>query len=933
MTDPMNMIERYTYDSNGNVFRKTDRNGTVATHTYDKMNRLTNVSFTPGTGVPATGAVSYTYTLTGALRTEQNGTQTITYTYDAAGRLTRESLSDGTVKDYTYDIGGNRLTFRTTVGGMVRLNQSYEYDRLNRLTVLRENNATAASYTYDANGNRTSLTYPNGVSTTYTYNHANLVKTLENRRGSAILSNYAYTYYLDGNQETVTENNGATTAYTYDGLRRLTRETFTQGENETVKSYFYDESGNRRDISVMETIPNVLLEYSYYETYNFNINANNRIDFDHFDPTLRHINKLFDVYHELHVVRPTQGFLPAGAATLFVNGDTLLSNSNSTLFLTNPYIDPNTGLQFGLLSTIAFSGFCVVQTHVMTKSDSSPNQIMALMKELATMNDNLDASIKSKAATRMETVGDVLTKEDEAIISAVLASTFNLGIFSFDDDNADTTENKKAIENERMTVDTVMQVNTGTGLKVITKRSSYVYDANNRMTREITDGIVTDYTHDNNGNQRGASGGNNFTNTHNARNQLTSTVRSGVTSSYTYLSNGYRYSKIVGSTTTRHMWDGANIVHDLNGSGVVTDSYLHGIELVRSRLNGYYLYNGRGDVVQLANESMGFVFKTYRYDGFGNEVDPVSTDNNPFRYAGSAGYYWDKETQNHYIRARYYNPRTGRFISEDPIRDGLNWYTYASNDPVNRIDPSGLADVMLQPILDKNKNFSSMTVSKNQVVVFQNAGTRDAKWVVVDYKMANGHMIVDNKALAAGFGIRLSSAQEYSSRDWMHQSGDKFGSADDAALAFALRNTQHSTSISKEIGAMIYSVTTHSHLGGPKTGQYHTFGNEWEGRKRDVVGGYLLNRLLPTSPGMGVFSTSTLVALAHTHPEDDRLFSPNDRHLTRNRFSPFNILQGIRLPVPGISIIYMSVMYDGNFEFKVFTNGMPMNQAEGRRIY
>jgi len=41
------------------------------------------------------------------------------------------------------------------------------------------------------------------------------------------------------------------------------------------------------------------------------------------------------------------------------------------------------------------------------------------------------------------------------------------------------------------------------------------------------------------------------------------------------------------------------------------------------------------------------------------------------------------------LRARYYNPAVGRFISEDPAFDGLNWYVYCGNDPVNMVDPSG----------------------------------------------------------------------------------------------------------------------------------------------------------------------------------------------------------------------------------------------------
>jgi len=42
---------------------------------------------------------------------------------------------------------------------------------------------------------------------------------------------------------------------------------------------------------------------------------------------------------------------------------------------------------------------------------------------------------------------------------------------------------------------------------------------------------------------------------------------------------------------------------------------------------------------------------------------------------------------------RKYDPETGRFISEDPTGDGLNWYVYCNNDPVNYTDPSGFGTV------------------------------------------------------------------------------------------------------------------------------------------------------------------------------------------------------------------------------------------------
>ncbi len=92
-----------------------------------------------------------------------------------------------------------------------------------------------------------------------------------------------------------------------------------------------------------------------------------------------------------------------------------------------------------------------------------------------------------------------------------------------------------------------------------------------------------------------------------------------------------------------------------------------------------------GSVVGIANSS-GSITKTYAYDAFGVELSPVASDTNPFRYSGE---YFDAETGDYYLRARYYNPRLGRFLTEDPVRDGNNWYVYCNNNPVRYVDPSG----------------------------------------------------------------------------------------------------------------------------------------------------------------------------------------------------------------------------------------------------
>ena len=95
------------------------------------------------------------------------------------------------------------------------------------------------------------------------------------------------------------------------------------------------------------------------------------------------------------------------------------------------------------------------------------------------------------------------------------------------------------------------------------------------------------------------------------------------------------------------------------------------------------------------------VVRNYEYDAYGKEKDGSSADENPFRYSGE---YFDSETGFIYLRNRYYDPSSARFISEDPIRDGYNWYAYCEGNPINFIDPWGLRNVVAIAGSDKNSD-------------------------------------------------------------------------------------------------------------------------------------------------------------------------------------------------------------------------------------
>ncbi len=82
----------------------------------------------------------------------------------------------------------------------------------------------------------------------------------------------------------------------------------------------------------------------------------------------------------------------------------------------------------------------------------------------------------------------------------------------------------------------------------------------------------------------------------------------------------------------------------------------------------YYLYNGHGDVVQIVDVS-GNVVNSYDYDVWGNFLKKEETIENHFTYFGQT---YDEATGLYYLRARYYDPTIGRFISEDPIKTGMH---------------------------------------------------------------------------------------------------------------------------------------------------------------------------------------------------------------------------------------------------------------------
>ena len=242
-----------------------------------------------------------------------------------------------------------------------------------------------------------------------------------------------------------------------------------------------------------------------------------------------------------------------------------------------------------------------------------------------------------------------------------------------------------------------------------TKTTAVFYDFNgNTIAKSITTNVpfgadVTgDYTVSQNSNENVALY------EYNCYNQLAVVDTNGVVSNYTYAPDGMRTSKTVDGKTTNFVYDNANVIAEITSDRI--NKYFRGFEIIKNDNSVYYLYNGQGDV-SILSDSAGNTVASYIFDAYGNQTGE-GTVYNPFGYRGE---YTDSESGFVYLRARMYDPQTGRFINEDPIRDGLNWYVYCDNDPISKIDFFGLFDY--NSLLFKNSCGGDVKTLQNELAI------------------------------------------------------------------------------------------------------------------------------------------------------------------------------------------------------------------------
>ena len=161
-----------------------------------------------------------------------------------------------------------------------------------------------------------------------------------------------------------------------------------------------------------------------------------------------------------------------------------------------------------------------------------------------------------------------------------------------------------------------------------------------------------------------------------------------------------------GSRQAYFLWQGDNLLAELDSTAtgkVAEYSYYPGLDNLHAVIVGttpYFAHaDGMGNVIALTDSATQNVQRSYTYDAWGQLVG--GTDGKPFTNADRARFkgalWFGPQADVYYMRARWYEPKAGRFLSEDPagLAGGVNSYAYAFDDPVNWSDPTGLCPVSL----------------------------------------------------------------------------------------------------------------------------------------------------------------------------------------------------------------------------------------------
>lgn len=716
ITDPLGRTTTFTYDPYGQLLSQTNPRGYTTYFGYDSFGH--RVVITDALGTVTTSQ----FDNVGRLLTKTNGLgYTTHYTYDAVNRLLTVTDPTGNISQTVYDLVGNKVRSISPNGGET----VYTYDEKDHLTAVTDPLSRTITYAYDAVDNQTNVTSPGGELTQYTYNDLNQLVAITDPLG------FTTTISFDENGNVLTTTNavGATTTNVYDACNQLVQVTDALGNTTT---YTYDAAGNRIShtdakghtttytFDPLNLLVSVTDPLSHTTAVDYDANGNqetvhkpdgNTITY-HYDP----LDRLTGIVYPESAIQYTYNAL--GQRTTMTDTVGITTYVYDPLQRMTEASTPHGTMAYAYDANGNRTRLELPDGHVLSYGYDLTNQLVTVneatigLTEYSYNDDGMQTSIlypngvnaqfTYDAASRLTqithaspisgTIDHIQYDHDAVGNRIVMTDTF--GVTYYDYDALNRMVEARYPDGEVVSYAFDAANNRTVMTSTIHGVTTYSYNAADRLTY-ITNGTgVTPLNWDESGNLQSTG---TTTYTFDALDRLVGVDNGVDTAVYKYDGNGVRLSATLNGIETQFLQDVAsplsNILQETRGGQ--TDTYFYGNDLITLwNANGdryFYHHDGVGSTTSLSNAA-GQWTDRYRYDAFGTIRQHLGTSDQNLTFSGE---YFEDSFDLVYLRARYYDVQTGRFISSDdwPINifqpQKINRYVFADNNPLRFIDPSG----------------------------------------------------------------------------------------------------------------------------------------------------------------------------------------------------------------------------------------------------